>query len=84
MITMIAIGVEHPGKKVLATVDNDFYLGFLGVTDIIFAYGGPLEISDLKINKTNLCSWPCGILQFYRGITRTQGFPEGTISPTIY
>ena len=43
MITMIAIGVEHPGKKVLATVDNDFYLGFLGVTDIIFAYGGLLR-----------------------------------------
>lgn len=45
MITMVAIGIEHPGKTVKATIQTDFYQGFLAVTDIIFAYGrfpGPL------------------------------------------
>lgn len=39
MITMVAIGIEHPGKSVKATIHNSFYKAFLAVTDIVFAYG---------------------------------------------
>lgn len=39
MITMVAIGIEHPGKEVDTTVDTSFYKGFLAVTNIVFAYG---------------------------------------------
>jgi hypothetical protein len=39
MITMVAIGIEHPGKSVKATVNNSFYKAFLAVTDIVFAFG---------------------------------------------
>lgn len=39
MITMVAIGIEHPGKEVATTVDTTFYKGFLAVTNIVFAYG---------------------------------------------
>lgn len=55
MITMIAIGVEHPGKNVQATVESEFYNAFLGVTNIIFAYGGHLEsLSDIATKQTDL------------------------------
>lgn len=39
LITMIGIGIEHPGKHVDATVKTDLYNGFLAVTNIVFAYG---------------------------------------------
>ncbi|TPX24560.1 hypothetical protein DIZ76_013908 [Coccidioides immitis] len=52
MITMIAIGIERPGKQVDATVEASFYHAFLAVTNIIFAYAGHVAffgfISELK------------------------------------
>lgn len=39
MITMIAIGVQHPGHGDTATIQTSFYHGFLAVTNIVFAYG---------------------------------------------
>ncbi|KAI9831470.1 MAG: hypothetical protein M1819_005069 [Sarea resinae] len=53
MITMIGIGIEHPGKKVDATVHTSLAKGFLSVTNIIFAYAGHVAffsfISELKV-----------------------------------
>ncbi|KAJ9199518.1 hypothetical protein DTO271D3_138 [Paecilomyces variotii] len=52
LITMIGIGIEHPGKHVDATVKTDLYNGFLAVTNIVFAYAGHVAffgfISELK------------------------------------
>lgn len=40
LITMIAIGIQRPGKgEVDTTVDTNLYKGFLAVTNIVFAYG---------------------------------------------
>lgn len=39
MVTMVAIGIEHPGKGVAATKATDFVTAFGAVTNIIFAYG---------------------------------------------
>lgn len=57
MITMIGVGVERPGTgEVKATVHTSLYKGFLGVTNIIFAYSGHVAffsfISELKDPKT--------------------------------
>lgn len=76
---MIAIGVEHPGKKVQATVDSDFYNAFLGVTNIIFAYGGLPEplLPNIATNETNLSA--AGHVAFFSFISELrdpQDFPK--------
>lgn len=41
LITMIAIGIQRPGKgQIDTTVETNLYNGFLAVTNIVFAYGG--------------------------------------------
>ncbi|KAK2873908.1 hypothetical protein FQN49_001999 [Arthroderma sp. PD_2] len=51
-VTMIGIGIQHPGKEVHATVKTDLYHGFLAVSNIVFAYAGHVAffgfISELK------------------------------------
>ncbi len=39
IITMVSIGVQHPGKRVDITVKTDLFHGFIAVTNIVFAYG---------------------------------------------
>lgn len=39
IITMIALGIEKPGKIVQATVETNLYNGFTSVTNIVFAFG---------------------------------------------
>lgn len=40
LITMIAIGIQRPGKgQIDATTKTDVATGFLAVTNIVFAYG---------------------------------------------
>ena len=39
LITMISIGVQHPGDRIDITVKTDLYHGFIAVTNIVFAYG---------------------------------------------
>lgn len=69
MITMIAIGIEHPGKQVKATVDNDFYRGFLAVTDIIFAYGGYPDSFNSPQICTNRMTFAAGHVAFFSFIS---------------
>ncbi|KAM5439998.1 hypothetical protein McanMca71_005002 [Microsporum canis] len=51
-VTMIGIGIQHPGKAVEVTVKTDLYHGFLAVSNIVFAYAGHVAffgfISELK------------------------------------
>ncbi|KAM5438388.1 hypothetical protein MferCBS31731_004965 [Microsporum ferrugineum] len=51
-VTMIGIGIQHPGKAVEITVKTDLYHGFLAVSNIVFAYAGHVAffgfISELK------------------------------------
>ncbi len=39
IITMVSIGIHHPGNRVDITVKNDLFHGFIAVTNIVFAYG---------------------------------------------
>ncbi|WEW60296.1 hypothetical protein PRK78_005781 [Emydomyces testavorans] len=52
MITMVAIGIQRPGRYVDATVHTGFYHAFIAVTNIVFAYAGHVAffgfISELK------------------------------------
>lgn len=51
MLTMIAIGIQHPGKHVDAVTQTSFYRAFIAVTNITFAYGMPSDLAthlDLK------------------------------------
>ena len=53
IITMVGVGTERPGNgHIDLTVHTSFYRGFLGVTNIIFAYAGHVTfftfISELK------------------------------------
>lgn len=57
MITMVGVGVEHPGGgKVDVTVQSNLYTGFGAVTNIIFAYAGHVAffsfISELHTPST--------------------------------
>ncbi|KAK2744140.1 hypothetical protein FQN57_004400 [Myotisia sp. PD_48] len=57
-VTMIGVGIEHPGREVEAIVKTDLYRAFLAVTNIVFAYGRPTLYFHIKNifgpNKTNL------------------------------
>lgn len=47
MVTMVGVGIEHPGRGTKAVIHSSFYKAFLAVTDIVFAYGssrGPLQL----------------------------------------
>lgn len=57
MVTMVGVSIERPGTgEVELTVHNSLYKGFLGVTNIIFAYSGHVAffgfISELKDPRT--------------------------------
>lgn len=39
LITMIAIGIQHPGNGRDATIDTSLYKAFIAVTNIVFAFG---------------------------------------------
>ena len=54
LVTMIGVGVEHPGPSMVAvTTQTSLYQGFLSVTNIIFAYSGHVAffsfISELRV-----------------------------------
>ncbi|PKY06961.1 hypothetical protein P168DRAFT_230854 [Aspergillus campestris IBT 28561] len=40
VITMVGVGVSHPGKEVLAVVDTDLVHGFAAVCNIVFSFCG--------------------------------------------
>ena len=53
-VTMIGVGVEHPGPSMVAvTTQTSLYQAFLSVTNIVFAYAGHVAffsfISELRV-----------------------------------
>ncbi|PGH15765.1 hypothetical protein AJ79_02145 [Helicocarpus griseus UAMH5409] len=60
MITMVAAGVQHPGKgkPLQATTDTDLYHAFLAVCNIIFAYCGHVAFFGFASELTDLRDYP--------------------------
>lgn len=72
MITMIAIGIQHPGDGRVATVDTSLYKGFLAVTNIVFAFGTSAPFSFSWLTNS-----PGGHVSFF-------GFISEMRDPTEY
>ncbi|EAW15188.1 neutral amino acid permease [Aspergillus clavatus NRRL 1] len=64
-ICMIGVGIQHPGKKVMATVDTDLVHGFAAVTNIVFAFSGHAAFFGIMAELKDPRDYPkaLGLLQ---------------------
>lgn len=57
-ITMVGVGVSHPGKEVVAVVDTDLVHGFAAVCNIVFAFCGHAAFFGLAAELKNPRDFP--------------------------
>ena len=62
IVTMIAVGIQHPGDTIKATVETDLYHGFTAVTNIVFAF---CKLPTLSIESGSLTNKPAGHAAFF-------------------
>ncbi|KAG2415622.1 hypothetical protein HFD88_006813 [Aspergillus terreus] len=62
IITMIGVGILHPGKEVEAVVKTDFVSGFTAVTNIVFAFCGHAAFFGLAAELKNPRDFPKALL----------------------
>ncbi|KAL4888173.1 transmembrane amino acid transporter protein-domain-containing protein [Aspergillus ambiguus] len=62
LITMIGVGVSHPGEKVEAVVDTDLYHGFTAVTNIVFAFCGHAAFFGLAAELKDPRDYPKALM----------------------
>ena len=58
IITMVGVGVSHPGKEVLAVVDTDLAKGFAAVCNIVFSFCGHAAFFGLAAELKNPRDFP--------------------------
>ncbi|KAL5361719.1 transmembrane amino acid transporter protein-domain-containing protein [Aspergillus floccosus] len=62
IITMVGVGILHPGKEVEAVVKTDFVSGFTAVTNIVFAFCGHAAFFGLAAELKNPRDFPKALL----------------------
>ncbi|PYI03903.1 hypothetical protein BO78DRAFT_471677 [Aspergillus sclerotiicarbonarius CBS 121057] len=58
IITMIGLGITHPGEMVQATVNTNLYHGFTAVANIVFAFSGHAAFFGLAAELKNPADFP--------------------------
>ncbi|GCB24888.1 N amino acid transport system protein [Aspergillus awamori] len=61
-ITMIGVGISHPGKVIEATVKTDLIHGFTAVANIVFAFSGHAAFFSLAAELKNPADYPKALM----------------------
>ena len=73
---MIAVGIQHPGDTIKATVETDLYHGFTAVTNIVFAFCKPPTLYPSLGHSTNQIAGHAAFFHLMAELENPRDYPK--------